>query len=58
MNSKEVLSHPDYSKGQHRGNIGNEGQLHIRETNIKTLDKYKFNGKSLKTAIKNAAKRK
>ena len=57
MSSKEVLNHPDYSKGQHRGNKGNEGQLHIKETNIKTLDKYKFTGKSLKTAIKNAAKR-
>ncbi|GAA7297100.1 hypothetical protein HpM040_04600 [Helicobacter pylori] len=28
LNSKEVLSHEDYSRGQHRGNKG-EGQLHI-----------------------------
>jgi len=58
MSSKEVLNHPDYSKGQHRGNKGNEGQLHIRETNIKTLEKYKLGRKNLKTVIKNAAKRK
>ncbi|MDR1725154.1 MAG: hypothetical protein LBR28_02020 [Bacteroidales bacterium] len=57
MSSNEVLLHPDYSKGQHRGNKGNEGQLHIRETNIGTLDKYKFTGKNLKTAIQKAAKR-
>jgi len=57
MSSKEVQNHPDYSKGQHRGNKGNEGQLHIRETNISTLKKYKFTGKNLKTAIQKAAKR-
>ena len=57
MSSKEVQNHPDYSKGQHRGNKGNEGQLHIKETNISTLKKYKFTGKNLKTAIQKAAKR-
>jgi len=31
MNSNEVEHHPDYSKGQHRGNFGNEGQLHITQ---------------------------
>ena len=29
MSSKEISQHSLYSKGQHRGNIGNEGQLHI-----------------------------
>jgi hypothetical protein len=58
MSSKEVQNHTDYSKGQHRGNKGNEGQLHIRETNISTLDEYKFSGKNLKTTIQKAAKRK
>lgn len=57
MSSKEVQTHNDYSKGQHRGNKGNEGQLHIRETNIKTLDKYIFKGQDLKLAIQNATKR-
>lgn len=58
MNSKEVLTHPDYSKGQHRGNKGNEGQLHIKETNIKTLNKYKLKGDNLALAIKKAYNRK
>jgi hypothetical protein len=51
MNSDEVLNHPDYSKGQHRGNSGNEGQLHIRETNIHTLDKYLLKDDDLAQAI-------
>ncbi|MCM1034493.1 MAG: hypothetical protein NC038_02845 [Paludibacter sp.] len=34
MNSKEVMEHKDYSKGQHRGNNGNEGQLHITEKTL------------------------
>jgi len=57
MSSKEVLNHPDYSKGQHRGNKGNEGQLHIKETNIHTLDKYKLKGDNLALAIKKAKQR-
>lgn len=40
MNSDEVFLHKDYSKGQHRGNAGNEGQLHITEQNISTLNRY------------------
>ena len=37
MNSKEVQRNPLYSKGQHRGNSGNEGQLHIKHDNIHLL---------------------
>lgn len=51
MNSDEVLNHPDYSKGQHRGNSGNEGQLHIKENNIHTLDKYLLIDDDLPKAI-------
>ena len=57
MSSSEVLSHPDYSKGQHRGNHGNEGQLHITQDNIKTLSKYKLKSDNLVGAIKKAYKR-
>ncbi len=57
MNSREVVNHPDYSRGQHRGNSGNEGQLHINESNIKTLNKYKFKGLDMAAAIRKAAKR-
>lgn len=56
MNSNEVLKHPLYSKGQHRGNIGNEGQLHIKHDNIHMLDQYKLKDDNLETAIRNAAK--
>ena len=34
-----------------------QGQLHIRETNIHTLDKYKLKGDNLALAIKKAKRR-
>ena len=37
--SHDVVNHPDYSKGQHRGNVG-EGQLHLNQGNIAAFDKY------------------
>ena len=39
MKNDEVIHHPDFSKGQHRGNAG-EGQLWITERNIKTFEEY------------------
>ncbi len=35
LSSKEIKEHNLFSKGQHRGNSGNEGQLHITHENIK-----------------------
>ncbi len=57
MNSLEVMNHPDYSKGQHRGNSGNEGQLHIRETNIHSLDDYLLRDDDLSGAVRAAFSR-
>ncbi|MFY9591788.1 MAG: hypothetical protein WAP54_07380 [Bacteroidales bacterium] len=57
MSSKEVLENPSYSKGQHRGNKGNEGQLHIRQDNVAQLEKYELQGDNLEQAIRDAAKR-
>ena len=57
MNSKEVQNHPDYSKGQHRGNKGNEGQLHITDGNIATLDPYLLGEKDLEQAVRDAYQR-
>lgn len=57
MSSKEVLENPSYSKGQHRGNKGNEGQLHIRQDNIAQFEKYELQGDNLEQAIRDAAKR-
>jgi len=37
--SKEVEKNKYYSKGQHRGNTG-EGQLHLKDENIKEFEKY------------------
>lgn len=39
LSSFEVKNNPYYSKGQHRGNVG-EGQLHLNERNIKEFDKF------------------
>lgn len=57
MSSKEVLKNTSYSDGQHRGNKGNEGQLHIRQDNIAQLEKYELQGDNLEQAIRDAAKR-
>lgn len=57
MSSKEVLENPSYSKGQHRGNKGNEGQLHIRQDNVAQLEKYELRGDNLEQAIIDAARR-
>jgi len=57
MSSKEVLENQFYSKGQHRGDKGNEGQLHIRQDNIKFFAQYELKNDNLEEAIRNAAKR-
>lgn len=40
IGSKDVASNKYYSTGQHRGNHGNEGQLHINQNNIREFDCY------------------
>lgn len=57
MSSKEVMESPFYSKGQHRGNKGNEGQLHIRQDNIHFFKQYELIEESLEKAIRKAAER-
>jgi hypothetical protein len=54
--SKEVESNRYYSKGQHRGNIG-EGQLHLRHDNINEFSEYEVKGRDLLEAIRNAYQR-
>ena len=44
--SKEIEENKYYSKGQHRGNIG-EGQLHLNQNNIKEFIKYEAQPKEL-----------
>src|SRR6266481_1347492 len=57
MNSNEVLNNPLFSKGQHRGNSGNEGQLHINQDNVHLLNKYELADGDLGQLIRQAAAR-
>ena len=52
--SNEVENHPDYSRGQHRGNVG-EGQLHLNQSNIAAFDKYLCSSDRLGEAITRAS---
>lgn len=56
LSSKEVESNRHYSVGQHRGNVG-EGQIHIKEDNIKEFADYEANGRDLLNQIRDAYRR-
>lgn len=56
LSSKEVQNNKYYSKGQHRGNVG-EGQLHIKDDNIKKFRAYEVKPNVLKEGIIRAYKR-
>ena len=58
MNSDEVLTNPLYSKGQHRGNKGNEGQLHVKHDNVHLLSDFELRDDNIEKAIRDAGKRK
>ncbi len=51
--SYEVENNPHYSKGQHRGNVG-EGQLHLDRDNIHEFDMYLVDANNIEDAIKTA----
>ncbi len=53
--SHDVENHEHYSKGQHRGNIG-EGQLHLNKENIRLFDKYLVKSTEIEEAVRRAAK--
>ena len=50
QSSHEVENNPHYSKGQHRGNVG-ERQLHLRQDNIRDFDKFQVKSDNLRQAI-------
>ena len=56
LSSDEVKNNRFYSKGQHRGNVG-EGQLHLREDNIADFSIYEMNSIKLGEAIIKAYER-
>ncbi len=53
LSSYEVETNHYYSKGQHRGNVG-EGQLHIRHDNIQYFANYEVKSNKLEEAIRAA----
>ena len=53
LSSSEVESNRYYSKGQHRGNVG-EGQLHVRHDNIMDFEDYRVKSNKLEQAIRSA----
>jgi hypothetical protein len=56
LTSDEVAKNKYFSKGQHRGNVG-EGQLHLKHNNIDDFAKYEVKSNRLLEAIRNAYKR-
>ena len=56
LSSHEVETHPDYSQGQHRGNVG-EGQLHVTHENIAKFDAFRVPSNKLTEAIRAAYER-
>ena len=53
LSSRELESHPEYSQGQHRGNVG-EGQLHVRHNNIAQFGQFEAKSNRLGEAIRAA----
>ncbi len=53
MKNKTVQDNAYYSRGQHRGNSGNEGQLHVTQDNIESFNQYIVTG-DIVAAIKSA----
>lgn len=50
LSTKEFQENKYYSKGQHRGNIG-EGQLHFKQDNIREFDQYLCKSDKLKECV-------
>lgn len=58
LSRDEVVNSPLYSKGQHRGNSGNEGQIHVKNDNIHFFKKYELGNNKLEEYIRCAYGRK
>ena len=52
INSQDVAEHPLFSKGEHRGNKGNEGQLHVKHDNTELLKEFELAQRDLETVIR------
>lgn len=56
LSSDEVKKNKYFSKGQHRGNVG-EGQLHLNQNNISQFAKYEVKSTEIKDVVIEAYKR-
>jgi hypothetical protein len=56
LNRDEVQGNKYFSKGQHRGNIG-EGQLHLNRENIAEFKQYEVQSTDIKPSVISAYKR-
>jgi len=56
LSRDEVENNRHFSKGQHRGNIG-EGQLHLTNDNISEFAQYEVQSTAIKDSVVNAYKR-
>jgi hypothetical protein len=56
LSSREVEGSVYYSKGQHRGNVG-EGQLHMTHENVQAFDGFQIQSNKLADAIRAAFRR-
>ena len=54
--SQELEANPHYSRGQHRGNVG-EGQLHVRQDNIADFSEFETKSNQLADSIRDAWRR-
>ncbi len=57
MTSKEIKKNKYFSVGQHRGNKGYEGQMHIKTENISDFEKYEAPPSEIFEKIKKLAAR-
>ena len=53
LSSNEVKTNQYYSQGQHRGNVG-EGQLHVKQSNIREFENYRAHSNEIEEAIRSA----
>ncbi len=57
LSSKEVRNHKHFSPGQHRGNKGNEGQIHIKPQNLSDFNQYEVEEKRVfETTLRKASR--
>lgn len=57
LSSKEMRNHKHFSPGQHRGNKGNEGQIHVKPKNLGDFKQFEVEEEQvLKTVLKKASR--